>query len=82
MYKTLEDRIKKTGKSEEKNSKDNVEKLKKTVQVLRSAFIALLLILAFGVLLWSLKSEKSDNGGIYSYIGDITIEEYSEDIAR
>jgi uncharacterized protein YdcH (DUF465 family) len=82
MYKTLEDRIKKTGKSEEKNSKDNVEKLKKTVQVLKSAFIALLLILAFGVLLWSLKSEKTDNGGIYSYIGDIAIEEYSEDIAR
>lgn len=82
MFKSLEDRLKKNGKGGGKSSKDNAEKLKKTVQALKSAFIALILVLAFGVMLWSLKGEKSDNGGIYSYIGDITIEEYSEDSAR
>jgi hypothetical protein len=82
MCKALGEKLKKNGKRAGKDLKDNAEKLKKTVQAVKRAFILVVLVLAFGVLLWSLKSEKSDNGGIYQYIGDITIEEYSEDNVR
>jgi hypothetical protein len=82
MYGRLDEKLKKNGKQDAKSAEAGIEKVKKTVDIAKRILIIAILLAAFAVLVWSLKGDSSDGGGIYQYIGDITIEEYTGESTR
>jgi hypothetical protein len=74
----IQNQLKQKGKHAGKSKEKSLEKARKIIGIIKNIFIILIIILALGVLLWSFKGSKKNGGGIYSYIGDITIEEYTQ----
>ena len=53
-----------------------LDKAKGAMGFLKKALVILIIVCAFGFLLWSLRDTTKHFGGIYQEIGDLTIREY------
>jgi hypothetical protein len=82
MQKNLEEKLAASKYREGILPAKGIEKLKMILNVVKKILILLILLAAVGVLLWSLRGESSKKGGIYSSIGDVTIQEYQEESQR
>ena len=56
-----------------------LDKAKGAMGFLKKALVILIIVCAFGFLLWSLRDTTKHSGGIYQEIGDLTIREYVGD---